>query len=83
MALNQRDFCALLHSAYRAALTPENFRSSFRRAGIWPVDHTRLTNQPCPRENSSFAPLASVAELEQAVQVMREKMRATVLGEDA
>ena len=47
------------------------------------MDHTRLTNQPRPRDNSIFAPLESAAELENAVQVMREKMRTTVLGDDA
>ena len=79
----QRDFCAILHRAYKKAFTVDNMQSVFRGPGLWPVNHTRLTSQPRPRDKSLFSELASVDELESAVQKMRENVRNAVHGDDA
>ena len=59
------DFCKVLKFAYNAAVTPQNIRESFRRAGLWPVDHTRILGVPRPATAEARAPIRSAAEREE------------------
>lgn len=58
--LGLQDFCKILWEAYERAFTIKNAKASFLRAGMWPIDHTRLMCQPRPRDNSPDAPIVTV-----------------------
>lgn len=79
----QRDFSRILRREYELSFTVSNVKSGFRRGGLWPVDHSRLTAQPRPENNTPGAALASVFDLEAAVENMRVNMRTEVLGDNA
>ena len=76
------DFCEVLKFAYNASVTPQNIWASFRRAGLWPVDHTRILEVPRPATADARAPIRSAAELEEQFRKKLQEVRSTLLGSD-
>lgn len=57
VSISRTNICPLACSAYTKALTPENLQSSFRKAGIYPLDKNVV-------DPSNFLP-ATTLEIEQ------------------
>ena len=76
------DFCKVLKFAYNTAVTPQNIRATFPRAGLWPVDHTQILGVPRPATADARAPIRSAAELEEQFWKKLQEVRSIVLGSD-
>lgn len=77
------DFCALINVAYQRGLSPQNTRAGFARAGIWPIDPSKLLGQPRPATSEINAPFLSVEELMVCMEARRVGLRTQNLGENA
>lgn len=53
------DFCKVLEIGYNVTKTPQNTQSSFRRAGLWPTDLTRILGAPLPATAERLLPYAA------------------------
>lgn len=58
------DFSNMLRFAYAEAFTRDNIIAAFRRAGVWPVDQSRLLSVPRPAAEGNLKDILSVSELE-------------------
>ncbi len=74
------DFCSVLLQDYKASFTQSSIPASFRRAGLWPLDPTKLLGVPRPRSACSIAPVLTVYDLEKLVEAKRVSARDAVLG---
>ena len=81
--LNMFDICALLSRAYEESFTPSNIRAGFRRAGVWPVDATRILNVSRPLNSCPNAEILTVEQLAAEFEKKRVAFRDHVLGSDA
>lgn len=77
------EFCALMRAAYREAFTAKNIKSSFARAGIWPLDPNRLLSVPRPRSADDVGDIVGVIELQAMYQEKRQAERSALHGSDA
>ena len=75
--------CSLIRHAYDRSFTKQNIQASFRRSGIWPLDHTKLLNVVRPSTAGSAASIMSPEDLYDAFKKRQEEMRGEVLGSDA
>ena len=81
--LDLYDLCGILKQAYHVAFTRANIKSGFRRAGLWPVDSSKLINVERPADATSAATFLTVEELQAAYEAKRIELRNATLGEDA
>lgn len=72
-------FCTLLKEAYLKAITFENIRASFRRAGIWPFNPMTVLNVPLSADSAEDAEIMSAEELEEAFEKKRSEFRNIVV----
>lgn len=57
------DFSGMLRFAYAEAFTRENIMLAFRRAGVWPIDRSRLLSVPRPAAQDNVTEIVSVSEV--------------------
>eukprot|EP00171_Calliarthron_tuberculosum_P023847 IDg23847t1 len=76
-------FCALMRSAFYRAFTRENIQASFTRAGIWPLDASRLLSVPRPRSAEHVDETIAVDALQMLYEQKCRAVRTSILGEDA
>eukprot|EP00171_Calliarthron_tuberculosum_P002526 IDg2526t1 len=76
-------FCAMMRFAFYKAFTRQNIQASFTRAGLWPLDATRLLSVPRPRSASNVAETIAVDALQMLYEQKREAVRTSILGDDA
>ena len=77
------DLCGIMKHAYHVAFTRTNITSGFRRAGLWPVDSSKLLNVERPANGTSSATFLTLEELQTAYEAKRIQLRCETLGADA
>ena len=60
------DLCSVMRKSYEVSFTRRNVMAGFRRAGLWPLDGSRLLDTPRPASAACGAPIISVESLEKA-----------------
>jgi len=77
------DFCSMLREAYERSFTPVNIRASFRRAGVWPLDPSKLLSSARPAAADNLREVRSPIQLELLFEQKRAAARNQLLGADA
>lgn len=75
-------FCDMLKFAYEKSFTPQNIKSGFRKAGLYPLDSSQLLSVPRPVNADNLTEMLTVDELERLFEAKRQILRTKVLGED-
>eukprot|EP00171_Calliarthron_tuberculosum_P006070 IDg6070t1 len=77
------EYCALMRAAYEEAFTSKVIKSSFLRAGVWPLNPSRLLSAPLPRSANDVGNIIGVEEIRALYEEKTRAARAAVLGSDA
>lgn len=76
------ELCSILRQAFHNAFTRPNIVSSFVRAGVWPIDATKLMSVPRPRDADAQQTLVSIEEMEEMLIASRAAARRSIVGDD-
>ena len=71
-----------VREAFHRSFLRSEIQSAFRRAGLWPVDHTKLLAVPRKLNSNSESPVLSVSELESLFVEKIKNARQMVLGQE-
>ncbi len=81
--LDEFSYCGMMARAYELSFTRKNIQSSFEKAGIWPLDPSRLLSAPRPRGVDDLGTILGVEELQELFEEKRRSVRSSIIGADA
>lgn len=78
--INLFELCAMFRHACNTALTRVNIMYAFERAGVYPVDRSKLMSVPKPRDDDDVRTLMSVDDMEALFQEKCKNALERILG---